>query len=103
MKDDPRALGRWLKNREKVPVRAVQGRNLCETPLEVVAEISHFWNEFWACNQHQNPEQICATLLQSAHRPAIAAVGALQMWICLLRPSGSPGDLLEGMGLLALS
>ena len=42
MKDDPRALGRWLNNREKVPLRAVRGRNLYETLLEVVNEISHF-------------------------------------------------------------
>eukprot|EP00435_Cladocopium_sp_Y103_P075155 s46_g54.t1 len=73
MKEDPRALGRWLKNREKVPVRAVRGRSLCETPIEVLDEISHFWNQFWASNQNRDPEEISAMLLQSAHRPSIAA------------------------------
>ena len=103
MKDDPRALGRWLQNREKVPVRAVQGRNLCDSPVEVVDEISHFWNQFWARNQNWDAEDICAMLLQSAHRPSINVTWDPPDVALLTQVFRKSGDQPGGMVLQALS
>ena len=71
MNEDPKAPGRWLQSREKVPVRAVQGRVLCENPRDITNEIFQFWTQFWTQNQTVDVSEICDRLQRSAHQPAV--------------------------------
>lgn len=94
MNEDPKAPGRWLQSREKVPVRAVQGRVLCENPRDITNEIFQFWTQFWTQNQTVDVSEICDRLQQSARQPAVHLDWAppdLPVLIQVFRKSGGSG------------
>ena len=70
LKDDPKALGRWLRARDVVPIRGVVGtQGILDTPQSIASEIKTFWENFWNQNQFVDPENVAQRLRNHAHVP----------------------------------
>ena len=70
MANDPKALGRWLKSRDAVPVTKVQSQ---DGPLQdshsIASGIQQYWQNFWRSNQEIAPEEIADRLAATGHCP----------------------------------
>ena len=70
MKQDPTALGRWLRCRDAVPIKGVLGpQGILDTPEQIASGIKTFWDFFGGQNQHVDCDEIAHRLRAHAHVP----------------------------------